>query len=900
MDESSIHSPAIAAQHRLIADNLSNIDAVLICDSSLTSIGALPLVLSKLNSKGVTPPMVYGTFPTAKMGQMSLYDFHARCSTDGVSLGWGLDNIDAVFATDRFCAMKYSQTIVLQVDGRNAVSITPHRSGRYVGAAFWVLRRIQDEAEVVVAPHYNHAKERHLDASQLPKYAAAADVLVTRPGGPCGMLGKLYSSFGKEKPVLRAQPWTRREGEFIDTVMSTLRRGGNVLVPVDASGRVLELLLLLSAHWRRQRLDAAYVLCWVGPMTWNVSNFARSQLEWMAEPLGRQFDSQLGHPYSLKNVNICTNIAELDIISKSTKGLPMTVLASGGTFDSGPARDLLLKWGDNPDNAIVFPDSQHCVHRSIDPGAISANDHSTLTAAAQMLSKWCEAKAAGEEMADSISIDVLIPRKEPLTGEELDKFLQEEDAAVKEKQAMEEEKKLLEEVEMAKGRLRLGDDTEGTDYIASNKSNATSNAAPRLNPKPAKKSRFDSNLFLKFSKPNFMCFESREEAAGISYPDRIGKGVFSSAGKEGQLNIVEDDYGIGIRRNHFIDIVSGIDPSKTGGRLMDDSLRRGFGFGVDGKPVIGSNIPNKTQNTPDRGKLDEAIPEEDEQILEASDLAEGRGIIRGRNGNPPIKVFTSHESLEVLAEIVYIPLDGRVNARSARQTVRALQPGQVVIFGGGASPETRTGGDGGDTLSAQSEASMLADMVREMSNQSHRRQHKQAKDDVVHIPSDGEQMELCIGHAAYPARLIDAPYLSKADRVKEMDSAPIAVELNEETLGDYTVSIVDYVATGQRVAVDNSIVLAPRVVSDNSSITGSSANVMLSDGDVLLTDLRSEVIAQGMKAVYSTHIGFQQLVVNSRIVVKRDQDTGKIQVEGPLCEDFFNVRKIVCGHYVTL
>ena len=208
---------------------------------------------------------------------------------------------------------------MLQVDGRNALSITPHRSGRYVGAAFWVLRRIQDEAEVVVALHYNHAKERHLDASQLPKYAAAADVLVTRPGGPCGTLGKLYSSFGREKPKLRAQPWTRREGEFIDTVMSTLRRGGNVLVPVDASGRVLELLLLLSAHWRRQRLDAAYVLCWVGPMTWNVSNnffaqkmpflsiilliilfsfqvsnFARSQLEWMAEPLGRQFDSQLG------------------------------------------------------------------------------------------------------------------------------------------------------------------------------------------------------------------------------------------------------------------------------------------------------------------------------------------------------------------------------------------------------------------------------------------------------------------------------------------------------------------------------------------------------------------------------------------------------------------------------
>ena len=612
------------------------------------------------------------------------------------------------------------------------------------------------------------------------------------------------------------------------------------------------------------------------------------------------------HPYALKNVNICTDVAELDSISKSTKGLPMTVLASGGTFDSGPARDLLLKWGDNPDNAIVFPDSQHCAHRSLDPGATSADaasDHSSLTAAAQMLSKWCEAKSAGEEMADSVSIDVLVPRKEPLTGEELDQFLQEEDAAVKEKEAMEEKKKLLEEVEMAKGRLRLGDDTEGADYIASNKSNAAPSAAPRLSARPAKKSRFDSNLFLRFSKPNFMCFESREEAAGISYPDRIGKGVLSSAGKDGQLHIVEDDYGIGINRDHFIDIVSGIDPSKTGGRLMDDSLRRGFGFGVDGKPVLGSNTPNKTQNNLDKGNLDELIAEEDEQILEAADLAEGRGIIRGRNGKPPIKVFTSHESLDILAEIVYIPLDGRVNARSARQTVRALQPGQVVILGGGGSPEIQIGDEESETISAQSEASLLGNIVRDMSNQSHRHQHEEGID-AAHIPADGDHLELCIGHAAYPARLIDAPYVSKNDRPNETDAAPIAVavELNEETLGDYTVSIVDYVATGQRVAVDNSIVLAPRAANENSSISESNigANVMLSDGDVLLTDLRSEVIAQGMKAVYSTHIGYQQLVVNSRIVLKRDQDTGKIQVEGPLCQDFFTVRKIVCGHYVML
>lgn len=50
----------------------------------------------------------------------------------------------------------------------------------------------------------------------------------------------------------------------------------------------------------------------------------------------------------------------------------------------------------------------------------------------------------------------------------------------------------------------------------------------------------------------------------------------------------------------------------------------------------------------------------------------------------------------------------------------------------------------------------------------------------------------------------------------------------------------------------------------------------------------------------SARAGYSQLVVNGKVIVKKDQDTGKIDVEGPLCEDFFTVRSVVCGQYVTL
>ena len=322
---------------------LPEADVVLICNSSLSSIGGLPYYcgpksrkrmikkyskIAKMrhgNDKSAAtaaaqalvtlskpPPIVYGTLPTCKMGQMSLYDLHANCCLDGGNPGFDLDDIDVVFSPERFQTVNYSQPIVLQNNANNkdTLCVTAHRSAHLVGGCFWVLKRVQDETEVVVAPIYHHAKEKHLDASTLHKFGATADVLITRPGGPGGLLSKLYSFDPqnlnkqnssnnrqiqkKKKPILKPQLVARAEGELIELVMAALRRGGNVLLPVDTSGRVLELLLLLNQYWDKNRLATAYNLCWVGPMTWNTIEYARSQLEWMASPLGQQFDSQRG------------------------------------------------------------------------------------------------------------------------------------------------------------------------------------------------------------------------------------------------------------------------------------------------------------------------------------------------------------------------------------------------------------------------------------------------------------------------------------------------------------------------------------------------------------------------------------------------------------------------------
>lgn len=351
-------------------------------------------------------------------------------------------------------------------------------------------------------------------------------------------------------------------------------------------------------------------------------------------------------------------------------------------------------------------------------------------------------------------------------------------------------------------------------------------------------------------------------------------------GRSGE--VLEDEYGIAVIPERFTDIVTGVDPSKFAGgtgRIGDDG-KRGFGFGGDGRPVPtsmtgGGPVSGSARNDGTDGIGSGDIV--DENALEAEDLSEGNGIIRGRNGRPPTKVSTVARKVEVLAEISYIPLEGSVDARAARQSVRALQPRQVVVLGG-------TLPTGAVEAKAVDEVTLLAEAASAHGVES------------AHTPRDGETAELKVGHAAYSVRLIDTPHLVQTDANAER---PKPVELHESRIGECYVSRFDFVATGKRVAADGSIVLAPPPAPEDLKCKRY-PSIFVSDGDVLLTDLRAEMTAQGMKAEYSTHTGYSKLVVNGKVVVTKDQESGKLAVEGPLCEDYFTVRSVVCGQFIIL
>lgn len=79
-------------------------------------------------------------------------------------------------------------------------------------------------------------------------------------------------------------------------------------------------------------------------------------------------------------------------------------------------------------------------------------------------------------------------------------------------------------------------------------------------------------------------FDIREEAVGVSQADFTAKQSVGQSARRSK-DIIEDDYGIAVDPDHFKDIISGVDPSKVGGRVGDNARR--IGFGLQGRP--GSN-----------------------------------------------------------------------------------------------------------------------------------------------------------------------------------------------------------------------------------------------------------------------------------------------------------------------
>ncbi|KAI5444324.1 hypothetical protein KIW84_012816 [Lathyrus oleraceus] len=300
----------------------STIDAVLLSHPDTLHLGALPYAMEQL---GLSAP-VYSTEPVYRMGLLTMYDqFLSRKQVSEFDL-FTLDGIDSAF--QRVTRLTYSQNHHLSGKGEGIV-IAPHVAGHLLGGTIWKITK--DGEDVIYAVDFNHRKERHLNGTVLGSFVRPA-VLITGA----------YNA-------LNNQPYRRqKDKEFGDILKKTLRAGGNVLLPVDTAGRILELILMLESYWADENLNyPIYFLTYVASST---IDYVKSFLEWMSDSIAKSFEQTRDNIFLLKNITLLVNKADLD---NAPEG-PKVVLASMASLEAGFSHDIFVDWGNNVKNLVLF------------------------------------------------------------------------------------------------------------------------------------------------------------------------------------------------------------------------------------------------------------------------------------------------------------------------------------------------------------------------------------------------------------------------------------------------------------------------------------------------------------------------------------------------------------------
>eukprot|EP01064_Diplonema_japonicum_P002084 TRINITY_DN11342_c0_g3_i1.p1 TRINITY_DN11342_c0_g3~~TRINITY_DN11342_c0_g3_i1.p1 ORF type:complete len:795 (+),score=202.69 TRINITY_DN11342_c0_g3_i1:48-2432(+) len=314
------------------------LSCILLSGSSMEHMGALPYLVEQL---GLTCP-VFATHPVKSMGHITLYDCRNYCSERTGKAPFSVESVDKAMSlihTLKFYEVYRLQAegSILDPDGTGDAFLSPTAAGCLLGSSIWHI--VKDSTEISYAPFFNNKTERHLPPADL------------RP------LLKSTVCITSSRPVLESFVDEDRDNKIIDTVMGTLRRDGNILIPTDATGRVMELMLMMENHWKSVYGDGGTApysivfLCEYGECT---VAMAEQALEFASDSVRQIFEARGLNPLSFiarGAVKFCRTRGELEDITG-----PKVVFATPASVDIGYSLDLMLKWGENPRNAIIIID----------------------------------------------------------------------------------------------------------------------------------------------------------------------------------------------------------------------------------------------------------------------------------------------------------------------------------------------------------------------------------------------------------------------------------------------------------------------------------------------------------------------------------------------------------------
>ena len=311
----------------------SEIDILLVTHFHLDHCGALPYFLEKTNFKGEC----YMTFPTRDIYQIILSDYvKVSHSKSEESLYNEKDLKDSL---KKIKPINYHQEIESK-----GIKFSAFQAGHVLGAAMFLIEI--SGVKILYTGDYSRELDRHLQPAEVPnKEIHKIDILIVE------------STYG----IHQHEDRDVREKNFIQYVDEVVSRGGKCLLPVFATGRAQELLLILNEYWEANYSRLKDVKIYYASSLANDSiEIFKTYINMAGNFVKKKFSEERKNPFDFKYI---IRVKTEQDISDVYNNKPCVVFASPGMLQSGLSRNLFEKWCSDQKNGIVI--TGYCVDKTM-------------------------------------------------------------------------------------------------------------------------------------------------------------------------------------------------------------------------------------------------------------------------------------------------------------------------------------------------------------------------------------------------------------------------------------------------------------------------------------------------------------------------------------------------------
>lgn len=339
----------------LSPDILSSLTAILISHFHFDHVAALPLLTERL----ACPAPVYMTTPTRDLTRLLLADVVTTSASRGQHCPYSHDDVEN--SLSRALDLPVGRPIQLAP----GLSVTAYDAGHALGATMLFIRA--GERSLLYSGDYAARPDRHLRPARLP-FGLCADVFVTEA---------TYAA--------AARPPGDPAAALTAAVAAAVAKGGRVLVPVSAFGRVHAVCAALESAGGRTALRGVPLYLASGLASRALAVYSRHE-KWTVPPVGasecaecsggrrrrsRFADGEAVCPHGLlERLRPFTRNEHWDTVVHGPG--PVVLFATPGSMSTGLSRDVLREWAGGRDNVVVVPGA--CFATAVAGNALTSID----------------------------------------------------------------------------------------------------------------------------------------------------------------------------------------------------------------------------------------------------------------------------------------------------------------------------------------------------------------------------------------------------------------------------------------------------------------------------------------------------------------------------------------------